>query len=622
MNNENGAVCTYVETAPEAEDITNTPPIESSSHSFKPFPFTRENCSYGVQEFQEVMLNLINNPNITSSHLFRADIFLDSDKDATFQPDAISSNGDLTGFVKHMKPEYRPWKIDLDGFQLERTIVRQLVPRNPQLDKSLIQTCHFFRSIPEDELLEGTTLVVYLPHVKTAEEMPWYHPPLRSVAFMYTQPTVHKQGAGEDAHGRLSIHACYFDSTQISPSSNRTIRTLQHLLETIHKHCASRLTGYKKRVHHDRIVSQKASQDTYTRLKTKYAKELITSWKEQTDVTKGVFEDLGIAAFLIELWSEMYDCSSAKASQGPAGRSTDRNPQERNSVKPPFPGFIDIGCGNGLLVYILIQEGYKGWGFDARSRKTWDEFPQEVRENLKEVILVPAVLHQDQNPKLRGDIHSGIFEAQSFIISNHADELTPWTPLLAYLNDSPFISIPCCSHDLGGAKWRFGQEYCNALEADDALPDNSSIRNDGAVSERSRERPLIREEANEDIQTEQKPGGQTKDSKSDILKPKQPPRPPSAYATLCGYVAHLSKTLEFLPEKEVLRIPSTRNVCILGRKRIANAAPANGSLDAEQMKLDKLRALVETEMKKTLAEVAASYVDRAMGVYNSKGRSH
>jgi len=49
---------------------------------------------------------------------------------------------------------------------------------------------------------------------------------------------------------------------------------------------------------------------------------------------------------------------------------------------------VDIGCGNAILDFVLMSEGYKGWGFDARARKTWDAFPKEIGQKLKEMVLV------------------------------------------------------------------------------------------------------------------------------------------------------------------------------------------------------------------------------------------
>lgn len=42
------------------------------------------------------------------------------------------------------------------------------------------------------------------------------------------------------------------------------------------------------------------------------------------------------------------------------------------------PCFIDMGCGNGLLVHVLTSEGYSGVGLDVRSRKMWAQYPQST----------------------------------------------------------------------------------------------------------------------------------------------------------------------------------------------------------------------------------------------------
>ena len=78
------------------------------------------------------------------------------------------------------------------------------------------------------------------------------------------------------------------------------------LLQTVHKHGQGQLAGYEKRVHLDQIIPQKRYQDTYARLKAKYGRKLSEAWVEVTDPGKHVFEDLGIAAFLLELWEDMY----------------------------------------------------------------------------------------------------------------------------------------------------------------------------------------------------------------------------------------------------------------------------------------------------------------------------
>ena len=63
----------------------------------------------------------------------------------------------------------------------------------------------------------------------------------------------------------------------------------------------------------------------------------LSNWDNPGDFIEllnyGTFQDLAIAAYLVSLWSS-------------------------EATKPK--SFIDIGCGNGLLVYLLTQEGFEG----------------------------------------------------------------------------------------------------------------------------------------------------------------------------------------------------------------------------------------------------------------------
>ena len=52
-----------------------------------------------------------------------------------------------------------------------------------------------------------------------------------------------------------------------------------------------------------------------------------------------------------------------------------------------------------------------------------------------------------------------------------------------------------------------------------------------------------------------------------LAKPKNAPKQPSAYQSLTAYVASLAGELGFDVQKEMLRIPSTRNAAIVGRPR-------------------------------------------------------
>ncbi|KAK3365420.1 hypothetical protein B0H63DRAFT_11441 [Podospora didyma] len=440
-------------------------------------PLLHHSCSFDSAIFTDVMINLIKNPNINSSWLFRADIIHDSE--------AIPSRlGDMPAIPSFL------------GFERRRCIVRTLIPRNTLRDKPLDQTCLVYVTPVhhEHEQVGGTqrTLVLYLPHVSSSSEMPFYHPKVAGIAFLHerTEPEPESEPETEFL-GSISISYLFFDDSNRSEA--KLTRTAFHLLEAIHKHGEGRVNGYQKRVHHDVLLPQARVQNTYTALKQKYSRALIAGWSETTDPVKHVFEDLSIASFLIELWKDMYG-------------------------KGPFPGFVDIGCGNGLLVHLLIQEGFRGWGFDARGRKSWATYntklqsPAGLEDSLRQLVLLPSLVSKEQLSKISSEnfseelIHDGRFPKGTFIISNHADELTPWTPIIAAISDCPFIMIPCCSHDLTGKRYR-------------APP------------------------------------------------PKDKTKSHSAYSSLVDWVAAIAKDCGWEVEQEMMRIPSTRNTGILGRRR-------------------------------------------------------
>nr|XP_026494848.1 probable tRNA (uracil-O(2)-)-methyltransferase [Vanessa tameamea] len=160
------------------------------------------------------------------------------------------------------------------------------------------------------------------------------------------------------------------------------------------------------------LVPNEEYYTKYNELKLTYGKEMVKIWPECTDPTKFVYEDIAIATYLLLLWE------------------TDTKPQS----------FVDIGCGNGLLVYILSMEGHTGYGVDVRKRKIWDLYPNNI--NLKETTVTPSNMH--------------IFSDVDWIIGNHSDELTPWIPVIAAQNSykSNFFLLPCCAYNFDGTKYQ------------------------------------------------------------------------------------------------------------------------------------------------------------------------
>lgn len=476
---------------------------------------------FGSEHFETAMQNLIKQPNINSTVILRADILVEDkfsysedgkeekthfeSELAQHKPDIPTSSGDEVILEKNLDdvevkkvpltPETRP-KVE---------IVRRIVPRNPFKDCIINQTCSILSlKIDSDEY--DSTLVLYYPHIENVQDCPYYLPSAQAVGILLSK-------------GKISVHYIPFNykepnvisDFQKLDTSNRDVRIAFRLLQTAKKHSTGVMDGYQKRVQHDMVVSKVAFQDRYIALKKKYSKQLVDNWVESTDPRKHVFEDIAIAAFLIELWSKIY------------------------KDKRDFE-FSDLGCGNGVLVNILLSEGYKGVGIDARARKSWKTYSNSVQSRLKEQVIIPSILLKPhpavqkmaphlidngrvfqvpiggpaENP-LMGFCTSGAllnspmvntaqFPKNTFIIGNHSDELTCWIPLFGY----PFLVIPCCSHALSGARVRYPAQKSGAV---------------------------------------------------------------STYAALVDHVEEISKKAGWKVEREMLRIPSTRNAAIIGYER-------------------------------------------------------
>ena len=550
--------------------------------------YEKAGLSISSAKFLEVTNLLLENPNLNSTHLFRADILYDSSghlKTKEQKEQACGASDVPSYTVEPRAKSYHNCGLlpSYDGRPPHRTVIRRLIPRNTNIDKPLDQACHFY------DLDAGRKAIIYVPEVDRGEDMPWYHPPIKALAYEYKiNSTIDTPGA------KLSIRYQAFPDAP-TPLPSRLHRTFLSLLNTfirLAKHpgrgdrgndedhqmenISSSLAASLK----DTIIPQHLVQDTYARLKHTYATDLIARWVEQTEPSKHVFEDLSIAAFLIELWKQMYN-----------GKA--------------FPGFVDLACGNGVLVYILIKEGYHGRGFDARRRKTWSVLG--IDDCLAEMICVPKpfldTLRLTSDDAISGaPVHDGIFHPSTFIISNHADELTPWTPLLAALSSPsqplPFLAIPCCSHALSGAKHRYtpkdGQSsaFVNGQEDQPANGDLRALRA----------------------------------AKSNAAKHQDDK---SQYACLTRKVVAIAEELGIEIELTMMRIPSTRNIGIAGnRKPTARSVEddmqrmALSEEDASQSALTKINNLIERECRISggLQPSARTWISRAQKLQTGQGR--
>ena len=634
-------------------------------------PIFEHACDFGKDDFFKVLHYLVRNPNINSSLLFRADILYDShgleNIDVTHGSEGASS--DWEGSLDHDKI--------FPGYHLKRTLVRKFVPRNDSLDRSICQTVLYYESSGHNE--STGSLLVMFPHVPNAERMPFYHPSVKGLAYLHSQNEA-------DSDKRISIHYKQF-SDHSGDLTDRQIRVARNLLGTLFKHGTGNMAGYQKRVHHDQIIEQKRVQDTFAELKRKHVHRLINNWVEKTDPAKQVFEQIGIASFLIELWKDMYALPDSSS---------------KESDKPPFPGFVDVGCGNGVLVELLLLSGYRGWGLEGHRRRTWETLMPETQKVLVHGLVVPAPLdvlagsrrsseetlkeasdsipdpikagpngwHEEPSPTpTKPDCstplksfkswliskstfafppssstisntslpttHNGLFPSLlknssvpsppstlegQFLVSNHADELTAWTPLLASLTNSSFFLVPCCSRNLSGERFR-APSYANGFSADQVAPEFfssqkitkkkhipipvSSYANRAGAEERLDDEPEDPDDlpspvhssftaihgamsrghnfinlncpsqpcspqpaaAGVDYMSPTMSNNSQAAEKGDLnkLSQKERAKQPSAYNSLCSWIVHLADQCGYLVEREYLRLPSTRNFGLVGR---------------------------------------------------------
>jgi len=210
------------------------------------------------------------------------------------------------------------------------------------------------------------------------------------------------------------------------------------------------------------------------------------------------------------LWKDTYGPETIPDSSDGTGATND---PWRCWPRPPG-GFVDLGCGNGLLTHILVSEGYAGHGFDLRARTSWAHYPPATQSRLLVCAHDPTAAPRDSNHS--DTTSTTLLPAESFLIGNHADELTPWVPLLATrVCASGYLSIPCCA-------WGLDTRF-----------------------DRARDVPLC----DVDVETLNLGGGQGIGS---------------SYAQYRVWLASLSMHCGWAVEVEVLRIPSTRNWAIVG----------------------------------------------------------
>ncbi|KAH9986566.1 hypothetical protein BJV74DRAFT_988467 [Russula compacta] len=292
----------------------------------------------------------------------------------------------------------------LRGLQPVRNIHRRLLPRRPTRDSGLEQHCTLYASSPPTDAGEShPSVLVLTPVLPSDGVLPYYHPTVTHLAFRFVPSTSSSPAA-------LRIEVVPLPGTSLDPGA-RLYRTCLSLLETLHRYGWGALTQYKKRVAHDVLIPRETYQDLYLVMRERH-KHLIYDWREVTDPLKHVFEDIGIATFLMLLWKDTYGPETIPPDPVAAVPTTTMQAQGATppDVEPwrrwprPPGGFADLGCGNGLLTHILVSEGYAGYGIDLRARTSWTHYPRLTRSHLAVRALDPTLLLLPTPPPPAGGV--------------------------------------------------------------------------------------------------------------------------------------------------------------------------------------------------------------------------
>ncbi|CAO1625067.1 unnamed protein product [Parajaminaea phylloscopi] len=585
--------------------------------------------------WQGVMESFVRHPEVNSSNILRADILADV---------LVSSTSDDGGSTT-------PWRVT-------RRILRRLLPRKPGVNSHIDQLCTFCSdatgrdrhlviytpllgpSTPmQDTMSHGSALDAYLQQCHSpldAAAIPFFHPRLLAMSFQYEAVEGHG-AATEDlathAVGTLSVGVLPLPALGVSTQIERVCTSL---LTTIHRHSWGRHHNYKARMQHDRLAQKEVFQDVYLNLKHRWAKYIVANWQEGTDAEKHVHEDVALAAWLMCFWRQRF---GSQDRQTPVQIGLQRRPwlTDHESWPRPPGGFVDVGCGNGLLVWLLTNEGYAGLGFDLRPRKSWAlwqrdsqaanspvvngqpvctiavEYPSanngtaevvdvEIQNaDLRVHTLAPLramqqALEAQEAPELSvpADAQAALFPPGCFLIGNHADELTPLLPLLASIlvpSCSGMMNMPCCPFTVAGE--RFGRSHYRVSREEVATllgyfqpySETETSLEASTLDQRQSSLEEIRKEMVEiglgppvdppkAVQPKSRPSNLSHPEAQDDVTVHAVEGGSKNVAYLT-YVSHLHLMAGWHIEKEAIRIPSTKNWTIVSTRRVASANEGN-----------------------------------------------
>ena len=220
-------------------------------------------CPVHGKYFLQAMELLIQEPNISSPSILRAEIVYESNIEAYRE------------IIRKIVPKQDRDPIILQNIQVldnERGIaVVHFVhghydPTNQEWDSIKLQRC-------------------------SPDDLPFFYPKFNSFRYCFE-------------NGVISIDVEPYPNMESLVTNEKYLAIWERIAMYIRKIAIGISNGYQKRVHHDQIVPKIEFQDLYGKLKAKY-KHWVSKWEAMgTDPQKHVFEDVAIATFLMLLWKQ------------------------------------------------------------------------------------------------------------------------------------------------------------------------------------------------------------------------------------------------------------------------------------------------------------------------------
>ena len=164
---------------------------------------------------------------------FSLRIFLSTLKDICLHPERNSSlilRADALASLVEVEEELGMKRLE----RMEEIRVR-LMPKQPKRDGRLDQRCIFYRTSEtghEEPVGVQEGIVLMIPQAKEVGDIPFYHPPVRKLAFRYESISVSSDIATKTPNevdrelpikGRLSISYVPFDTTAPSPATGESL---------------------------------------------------------------------------------------------------------------------------------------------------------------------------------------------------------------------------------------------------------------------------------------------------------------------------------------------------------------------------------------------------------------